>query len=338
MVGMVRVLVCVATFLSLVPTARADSNVEVTLNPLGMEVAEQIGTSASALAADARGKIDALFELSGLPRLLRSFADTGSFAARGLGVAYQPDPGDRIFGAVVSGAIAANAELASDRPLSATVLDYAIFGGLNLARWNRPRWTVFVNGSYASSTIRVLAGNIITLGGHALYQLMPFTRPSVARWTGVAVTTGLEYSRWSVGLASTYETHVVATGSAASASIHLSNAGTLEVLSQTATVPLEVSTGIRLAEVVGMYAGAGVAATTGSSAIEAVLDTTMSVNAARMTIGNAHVTASETSGPSTWTAHAFGGLELRARYLHLFAQGAIASDVRGVAVGLRAVF
>lgn len=338
MVGMARAFVGVVAVVGVMSNAHADSNVEVTLNQLGNDVATQIGTSSAQLAADARGKIDALFELSGLPQLLRSFADTGSFAARGLGVSYQPDPGDRIFGVVVGGAIASNVELSSERPLSATVLDYAVFGGLNLAHWNHPRWTVFANGSYAASTIRALAGNLITLGAHVQYQLVPFTRPSAARWTGVAVTTGLEYARWSVGLASTYETHVVIMGSADRASIHLSNAGTLEVLAQTTTVPLEVSTGVRLAEIVGLYVGAGAAATTGSSTIEAALDTTMSVNESRMTIGTAHVTASETSSPSTWTAHAFGGLELRARYVHVFAQGAIAPDVQGVAIGMRAVF
>jgi len=338
MVGMARVLAGGLVVVTAIASAEAGSSVDVTLNQLGNDVAQQIGTSGPALAADAKGKIDALFELSGLPQLLRSFADTGSFAARGLGVAYQPDPGDRIFGVVVGGAIASNAELTSDRPLSATVLDYALFGGLNLAHWNHPRWTLFGNGSYAASTIRALAGNLITAGAHVQYQLVPFTPPSAARWTGVAITTGLEYARWSVGLASTYETHVVVTGSADRASIHLSNAGTLEVLAQTATVPLEVSTGVRLAEIVGLYTGAGMAVTTGSSTIEAVLDTTMSVNASRMTIGTAHVTASETASPSTWAAHAFAGLELRAGFIHVYAQGAMATDVRGVALGVRAVF
>lgn len=333
-----RSLACVVASMSLVMDAHAGSSVDVMLNQLGNDVAAEIGTSGPELAADAQGKIDALFQLSGLPQLLRSFADTGSFAARSLGVSYQPDPGDRIFGFVVSGALASSSELSSDRPLSATVLDYALVGGLNLAHWNAPNWTVFVNGSYASSIIRAFAGSLVTLGAHVQYQLVPFTRPSAARWTGVAITTGVEYARWSVGLASTYETRVFVTGSADRKRIHLSNAGTLDVLAQTTSVPLEVSTGVRLAEVVGLYMGVGAAATTGSSTIEAALDTTLSVNDPRMTIGTARVTASETTSPSAWTASAFGGIELRAPYLHVYGHGAIGPDERGVAIGVRAVF
>lgn len=338
MAGMARAFAGVVALVGAVSAAHADSSIDITLNQLGNEVAAQIGTSSAQLAADARAKIDALFQLSGLPPLLRSFADTGSFAARGLGVSYQTDPGDRMFGVVVAGAIASDVELSSKRPLSATVLDYALFGGVNLARWNHPRWTVFANGSYAASTIRALAGNLITLGAHVQYQLVPPTGPRAARWTGVTVTTGLEYARWAVGLASTYYTNVTVTGSADSASVRLYNTGTLEVLAQTITVPLEISTGVRLAEVLGAYVGAGAAATTGSSTIEAALDTTMTVGAERMPIGTARITASEASAPSTWSAHAFGGLELRAPYVHVYAQGAIATDVLGVALGVRAVF
>lgn len=333
-----RVVGCAVLLATVAGRAYAGGGVDLTLNQLGMDIATQIGTSVPQLAADAQQKISALFELSGLPQLLRSFADTGQFAARGLGVSYQTDPGDRIVGVAVGGAIASNAALSSDKPLSATVLDYAIYGGVNLAQWNHPRWTIFANGSYAASTIRGLAGSLVTVGAHAQYQLVAATAPGAARWTGVAITSGFEFARWSISLASTLETHVVVKGSADQASIHLSCAGTLAVLAQTGTVPLEVSTGVRFGELLGIYAGAGVAATTGSSTIDAVLDATMSVNASRMTIGNAHITASESSSPSTWSADAFGGIELRSRYVRGYAQGAIAPDERGVAIGLRAVF
>src|SRR5512141_346420 len=131
--------------------AHADATVTVTLNQQGMDLANQIGATPDELVANAQQKIDAAFQLSGLPHLLQSFADTGAFADRSLGVPYQVDPGDVMFGVVADGAIASDAGLSSDHVLSATVLNSAVMGGANLARWDHPRWTVVANGSYAAT-------------------------------------------------------------------------------------------------------------------------------------------------------------------------------------------
>ena len=319
-------------------TARADGTVSVTLNQLGMDIATQIGASVPDLTADAQKKIDSLFQLSGLPHLLGSFANTGAFAVRGLGVDYQPDEGDVIMGVVVDGAIASDAGLSTDRPLSATIINYAVNGGMNLARWHQPRLTVFASGSYAATTIRGLSGQLLAAGAHVQYKLVAPGAPSNARWTGVDVTSGLEYAHWAISLASSLETHVVITGTTNEEYVHLSCTGTLSVLAETLTVPLEVSTGVRFLDVFGFYAGVGADLTTGSSTIDAVLDAVMSINAARMEIGTAHITASGSSGPDTASVHAFGGLEIHTHHFRTYAQAAIAPDERGLTFGVRGVF
>ena len=318
--------------------ARADGSATVTLNQLGMQVANEIGASVADATANAQQKVDALFELSGLPHLLKSFANTGAFANRGLGVDYQMDQGDAIAGVVADGAIASDAGLTSDHPLSATLINYAVHGGVNLGRWRHPRWSVFANGAYAQTTIRGLAGALTSAGAHVEYQLVQPTAPSRARWTGLAVTTGLEYARWSIGLASSLETHIVVSGTKKDAYVHLSCTGTLSVLAETVTVPVEVTTGVRFFHVLGLYAGGGADFTAGSSTIDAVMDAVMSIDSDRKEIGTAHITASGASGPTTATVHALGGLELHVPHFRAFVQGAISSDERAVSLGLRAVF
>jgi hypothetical protein len=303
-----------------------------------MDIANQIGASVPELTANAQQKIDSLFQLSGLPRLLGSFANTGAFAVRGLGVDYQPDPDDIMMGVVVDGAIASDAGLSTDKPLSATVINYALNGGMNLARWNQPRLTVFASGSYAATTIRGLSGELLAAGAHVQYKLVQPSAPSNVRWTGLDVTSGLEYAHWSISLASSLETHVVVSGSTNDEYVHLSCTGTLSVLAETLTVPLEVSTGVRFLDIFGFYGGLGADLTTGSSTINAVLDAVMSINAARMEIGTAHITASGSSGPDTATVHAFGGLEIHTHHARVYVQGAIAPDERGLTLGVRAVF
>ena len=318
--------------------AHADGSVTVTLNQLGMQIANQIGASVPEATANAQQKIESLFELSGLPQLMGSFANTGAFADRGIGVDYLMQPGDAIAGVVVDGAIASNAGLTSDHPLSATVINYAVHGGVNLGRWHHPRWSVFANGSYARTTIRGLAGTLTSAGAHVQYQLVRPTAPTRAQWTGLAVTSGLDYARWSIGLASSLETHIIVNGTKDDEYVHLSCTGTLSVLSETLTVPVEVTTGVRFLHVIGLYAGGGADFTGGSSTIDAVMDAVMSIDADRKPIGNAHITASGASGPTTATLHALGGLELLVPHFRMFVQGAISSDDRGVALGLRAVF
>lgn len=316
----------------------ANGSVQVNLNQMGMELADAIGTNVAELTANAEQKIDALFELSALPQLLRSLANTGAFANRGLGVDYQPDPGDVIVGVVASGAMASDAGLRSDRPLSATVINYALVGGVNLGRWHHPRWTVFANGSYAAATIRGLSGELVSAGSHVHYALVPAAPPRALRWYGVGITTGLEYARWSLGLDSSLQTNIVVTGSTDRASIRMASTGELSVVSTTLTVPVEVTTGIRLAELLGLYGGAGVNFTTGSSTIEAVLDAELSIHSSPMPIGTAHITASGSSGPSAVTVHALAGAELHTPHVRAFLQGAIAADERMVALGVRAAF
>ncbi len=328
----------VAMILCASAAARADSSVSVTLNQTGRDLAAQIGADVGRIISDAEARINELFELQGLPPLLRSFADTAVFANHSLGVDYQPDPNDLMLGVVAGSAIAADARLSSDKVFSATVVNYGIVASVGLGRWGHPRWTVSANGSYASTTIRGLAGELIAGGAHVQYNAIPGVVRGHFRWTGLAITTGLEFANWKIGIADELRLNFPVVGTTDRANVELVSNGTLEVVSKTIVVPVQVTTGIRLGNVFGIYSGGGLTFAGGSSTVTAMLDSVMVINADDVPIGTAVITATETDGPSTVTVHGLAGIALHTRHVRVFVQGVIAPEERAVSLGLRAGF
>ncbi|HUS30526.1 MAG TPA: hypothetical protein VMZ53_18580, partial [Kofleriaceae bacterium] len=223
-------------------TAHAQSTVTVTLNQNGQMLAADLGLSVQDLTATAQDRIDELYKVSRIDELLRAFANTAAFAQRGLTVDYDVDPGDVLVGVAGGGVHGDVAIGTTNTLLGGSIINFGAMTGVNLARWSKPRWTVFGGGFYEQTTIHGLTGHLLTLGAHAQFQAVPAHARGHAHWTGVAVTSGIEYARWSVGEASmsTIESHFTATGPSEHASIHMSSTGQLDVLTTTYTIPIEV--------------------------------------------------------------------------------------------------
>lgn len=325
-------IVCAAT------VARADSSVSVTLNQQGRDLADQIGADVAQIIRDSEARINELFELQGLPPLLRSFANTAVFANHSLGVDYQPDPNDLMLGFVADSAIAADARLSSDKVFSATVVNYGVVASVGLGRWNLPRWTLSANGSYASTTIRGLAGELLSGGAHVQLKAVPEVVRGHFRWTGLSITTGLDVSQWEIGIADELRLNFSVIGTNDRATVALLSNGTLKVVSEVVSVPVEVTSGIRLGNVFGIYGGGGLTFAAGTSTVTAMLDSVLAINANDLPIGTAVITASESDGPTSVTVHALAGLALHTKHVRVFVQGLIAPDERAVSLGVRAGF
>lgn len=318
--------------------ARADASVSVTLNQLGMDTARNIGLSVPELIAHAEERIDELYKVGRLDELLRAFGNTAAFAQRGLGVDYDADPGDILFGFAAGGVHGDVAIGTTNELLGGSIINFAGMAGVSLGRWNHPRWSVFGNGYYETTTIHGLTGHLLTLGTHVHYQILPASKPGGVRWTGLAATTGLEYARWTVGTASSIESHFTAQGPIEHVTVHMSSTGTLDVLSTTYTLPIEVTTGVRLGGVLSLYGGGGVAFTAGNSTIAAQLDSLLTINHDRLPIGNAIITGSGENEPSAASVHAITGIAVHARHVRVFLQGAFAPGELAVSLGLRMAF
>lgn len=317
--------------------AHGDASVSVELNPQGQKLAADLGLSVPDLIADSEARIDELYRVSRIDQLLRAFANTAAFAQRGHGAVYDVDSGDIFVGASTAGVHGDVAIGTTNELLGGSIVNFSLLAGANLGRWQHPRWTVFANGFYEATTIHGLEGHLLTLGAHAQVQLVQPTRPSNARWTGVAATAGLEYARWTVGTASSIESHYVVEGTTDHKSIHMSSTGTLDVLTTTYSIPVEVTTGVRLLDVLSLYTGGGFALTTGESTIRAELESQLSINADELPIGTATIVGSGENTPSTATVHALAGVEVHTRHARVFLQGAFAPGELSVGLGLRVV-
>jgi hypothetical protein len=327
----------VALGLAHASVAYGDATVTVTLNQQGQELAARLGLSVPALIENAESRIDELYRVSQIDQLLRAFADTAAFAQRGLGADYDVDPGDILVGIGTAGVHGDVANGTTNTLLGGSIINVSALAGVNLGRWRHPRFTTFANGFYEATTIHGLTGHLLTLGTHVQYQLVQSTQRAHARWTGVALTTGLEYARWTIGTASSIESHFIAEGMTDEKSIHMSSTGTLDVVTTTVGVPIEVTTGVRMVHVLSLYTGGGLALTTGSSSIRAQLDSLLSINSDNLPVGNAMISGSGESSPSAASVHAIAGAMIHTRHARVFLQGTFAPSELSVALGLRVV-
>lgn len=317
--------------------ASADSSIQLMLDEQGRQTAADIGLDVPAFVTQSEARINELYRLSRTAELLSAFANVAAFAQRGLGVDYDPDQGDVMFGVAGTGFSGDIAIGATSTLLTSSSVNAAVMVGVNLARWGLPRWTVYANGFYIPTEVRALEGNLLTLGAHVHYRLVPSTGPGNVRWTGVAVTTGVEHARWRVGAAQRLETNFRVQGSQDEVNVHISSEGTLEVRASTLGIPLEVTTGVRLLDVFTPYVGVGAELATGSSEIEVALDSDLTINADRLPIGTALIQASDSSSPDALALHALAGLQIHTRHVRVALQGTIADGVWAVALGLRVV-
>ncbi len=317
--------------------AESSASVTVTLNQQGEQLAADLGLSVPDLVQHAKDQIDELYKVSRIDQLLRAFADTTSFSQRGLGIDYDVDPGDILVGAAVAGIHGDVAIGTTNKLLGGSIINYSAHGGVNLGRWAHPRWTVFASGFYQTQTIHGLTGRLLTFGGHVQYQAVPARGTSV-RWTGVAATSGLEYARLTMGTSNSIESHFTAQGPSEHATIHMSSTGTLDVLTSTVTIPVEVTTGVRLGGVLAMYAGGGIDLTTGDSTITAQLNSVLSINSDHLPVGDAVITGSGENSASPVNVHALAGVAVHTRHVRVFLQGALAPGELAAALGLRMAF
>jgi hypothetical protein len=308
-----------------------DSMVTVMLNAQGQQLAQQFGQSEQQMIDKVQAGIDAIYQTAHIQDLLRAFANTTAFSDRGLGVAYIVDPGDILIGASATGALSSDAALGTGTFIGGAIVNIGVTAGLNLGRWDHPEWTVFGNGFYESQTVHGLDGHLTTTGLHVQRKVLAAS----GRWIGVDATAGVEYARWTIGEAAPVHTHFTVTGANnQKKTIDYAASGTLDVRADTYTLPLELTTGVLLGSL-GVYGGAGLDVTLGSSDINAVLTGDLTINADMEPIGTAKITASGSDGPTPISAHALAGLELHTRYFRFYVQGAIAPSQEAVTLGLR---
>jgi hypothetical protein len=323
--------------------AHADANVVVTLTPQGQQLWQDLGlTSSNDLIQRVNDKIDAYYQVTRIPQLMRAFADTTAFADRDLGVGYAMQPGQILVGVVTTGALDSDASFQSSNGGKITtgeIYNFAIMAGANLQRWGAPKWSVFANGFYEPLSFNALAGHMLSTGVHTQYRIVDGATHGGVRFIGLDATAGLEFARWNMGIAAPIKYSFTVNGvDTRSVNLTLTSTGTLDLQAHAFAIPVEITSGLRFGGVVTVYAGGGADVTIGESTLTAGLAGDMNVTSDGTNVGNVSITASGTQTPTPLTVHAIAGVQLDASYVQLYAQTVLTPSITAIAFGVRAAF
>lgn len=315
----------VLVILLIASRAHAQVTVGVQLNPEGEQLATRLGVTPAELAMRMQDAINDVYGATNVDGFIRSFADASAFSARGLGVDYASDVNSLILGVGVNFAVAASEQVNMvERPTAGLAANIAFMAGLNLASQGAPRWTLFGNGFYRTGSTTSLRGGITSAGLHAQYRVVdPQPENGAAtkalRWIGIDVTGGIEYTRWNLGIEDEIVTEFGVDGTMGSARLILDSTGTFDLTSTAFTIPVEVSTGIRIAMLVSVYIGAAVDLTAGTGKLAADLTGTLFASDGRE-VGTSTIAGGGDGNASPLAARVLAGAQLNLWKLKVYAQ------------------
>jgi len=341
MIGAMRSLVLAVTLL--VPAvASAEATVTITLSQEGQAFAAALGKTPAELAAELKQKVDDAYQTANVDGFLRAFTDATAFSQRGIGVDYAAHPENIIFG--IAGNVAAASDSvveAQERPTAGATVNFAAMVGVNLASMDLPRLTLFGNGFYQGASTDKLNGTITSVGAHAQYRIIS---PQVdkgaaviARWLGLDLTAGVEYTRWKLGATNIKNTYQLAGDGGQSATVNVDSTGNFDLATNAVTVPVELTTGVRLAYIASLYIGAGFDFTVGKSEVTGNLNGDI-LSEGGDNIGTVALTANGSSSGSPAAGRILAGAQLNLWKLKVFVQGNVSqTPAASVAFGLRLV-
>jgi opacity protein-like surface antigen len=327
--------------LSLPAVASADPpTATVTLTPQGQALATSLGETPAQLQTNIQNQVNDAYQTADIGTVLRSFTDATAFSNRGLGVDYASASDDFMIG------IAGDVALASPDALdeakhgdTPTTGGGAANFGIMLGGKLSSRWMLFGNGFYESASTSKLAGDLTSAGAHLQYRLVkPETDGGgavVLRWIGIDLTSGVEYTRWKLGLNDTLTNDYTVGSGQQSTSLNVVSAGTFNLTSQTVTIPLEATTGLRILELLSVYIGGGVDFTTGKTSIDVNLDGTAKASDGTA-IGDVKIAGTSSNTGSPAALRALAGVQLNLWRLKVFAQGNLSQNsTASLSFGLR---
>ena len=311
------------------------------LSQQGQALATSIGESSDQLAADIKAKVEAIYQTNNVSGFLRDFVDATSFSNRGLGVDYASASDDFMIGVAGNVAVSSPDAFSNDtHPTGGAAVNFAGMIGGNLKGLGLPRWSLYANGFYESESTDKLSGDLTSAGLHVQYRLVKpeldkGAGAAALRWIGIDLTSGVEYTRWTLGVNDTLSDNYTVGSGTQQQTLTMASTGQLDLTSNVITVPVEATTGIRLVEVLSLYVGGGVDFTAGTSKIDANLSGAVT-DSAGANVGTVKITASGSNTGSPAAARALAGVQLNLWRLKIFAQGNVSQNsVASVSFGVR---
>jgi opacity protein-like surface antigen len=316
--------------------------VTVALSPQGMAAATAAGETPQQLSDQIQTQINNEYQANNVNQFLREFTDATGFSNRGLGVDYVSAPHSFMIGFAGAASVASSDVLTgTQHPTGGLAANFGVMIGTNLRGWGLPRWTLFGNGWYESGSTDKLTGHLTSGGAHLQYRLVKPEEDGgsaiVLRWIGIDVTSGIEYTRWTLGIDDSISNNFTLSGGNLNETVTLNSTGKFNLTSQTLTVPIEISTGFRIVELVSVYVGGGVDLTVGKTTVDGDLNGTLTTSDGT-NLGTAHITETGSNTGSPAALRALAGVQLNLWKLKVFVQGNVSQiPAASVSFGLRLV-
>jgi hypothetical protein len=343
--------------------AQVSNSVDFTLSP-GSQAALTAATGLSQpdLERLIKSKLDELFQVTNAGRFLQNFGDAQSFTSKGMGVDYASEATYFEVGGATSFALGMDRTYQPGNtngfPIQGVGLNASVMGGVSLGFLGIPVM-VFGNGMHVpTQRYGDMSGSLDNWGVHAQLRLFGPSRgmsglKMLVRWGGIAVTTGFDYSHMHLGL--THDVlsnfnipngvNVDVTGSAA-------GQARFNVDMTTKSIPLELTTSLRLLTLLTVYGGMGFDFQLGGgSAVDLALDASMlghipanpltGGQASNPDLGTAQIHAVANVDPSAAKIRGILGLQVNLFMVRLFTQVNIADTnptMASLAAGVRVAY
>jgi hypothetical protein len=344
--------------------ARAQgTNVTLVPGPQSQDILNATGMTVDQLQTVVRGELNTLFQMSNAAGFLQRFGDAQSFTSRGLGVDYASEATYFEVGGAASFALGMDKNYQPGNALPVQVqsvgLNASLMAGVSLSSLGIPVM-LFGNGMHVpTQRYGDMSGSLDNWGVHAQLRLFGPSRKTSAlgmlvRWGGIAITTGYDYSHMNLRLnrdivsnfsipnSLTQGVNVDVTGSASGTAV-------FSVDMTTKSIPLEITTSVRLLTLLTAYGGMGFDFNVGGTSVMN-LDLNASLlghvpspgGQTNLDIGSARVQATiPPVGPSAAKIRGILGVQVNLFMVRLFTQVNIANTtptMASLAAGLRLAY
>jgi hypothetical protein len=244
---------------------------------------------------------------------LQDMAIAAALSSHGMGVDYGSNPQKFVIGGSVGSAVSgAGAQFGRGDeilPEGGFAFQVSAMAGVNLGALAEDdsffrRFVVYGNGMALDTRNENFEGRLENYGGHLQVQLVKPRIGKLAEWGGLAVTGGYEASNYSMILTSEIPL--------SEGDLTWNARGTYDISATSWSVPVEVSTNVRLA-MLTLYAGVGqdfAARTRVDSGIAMTGPVTTQFQGNEVTIANLHVGHTDTVSSVDLLPRGFAGVQM----------------------------
>jgi hypothetical protein len=291
--------------------------------------AQALGLDPADLEGQLNGLIADQLNTGDVDAYMAKYANASAMAIKGMGVDYASNFKKFVvggsFGPAVSGVPFSLSRGPEAMPEGGFAFMAAAHAGVNLGvltptvkKSPLSHVRLFVNGmAFNPPANREFQASMYNVGGHAQISLGGAKLSPLAQWGGIAFTGGYELSSYELSLAQ----ELPLEQQVDPATVTWTANGTYDLRATSTTIPLEVSTNVRIA-IVSAYAGGGFDLNTGDATSNASLSGPIDARAQGVsdTIGSASVSLAGLGSADPQVGRLFGGAQLNLSYFKVYGQ------------------